>query len=161
MKVPATLTSKSRSPLVRGVVSVRAWLEQVPLSIIQLGMRLAVGAVFFKAGMLKWSSWQITLLLFRDEYHVPLLDPALAARIAMYQELTLPVLLFLGLATRLATLPLFGMIAVIQTFVYPDAWTDHLLWSSILAFLLTRGPGTFSLDYLLARRFGSLFRSGA
>jgi putative oxidoreductase len=76
---------------------------------------------------------------------------AVAARIAMVQELTVPVLLFLGLATRVATLPLLGMIAVIQTFVYPNAWTEHLVWSSILVFLLTRGPGPLSVDHLIGR----------
>ena len=53
------------------------------------------------------------------------------------------------LATRLATLPLLGMLAVIQTFVYPNAWSDHLTWGSILLFLLTRGGGALSLDRLL------------
>jgi len=52
----------------------------------------------------------------------------------------------LGLATRLATLPLLGMIAVIQTFVYPGAYAEHLTWASILLFLLTRGGGPWSLD---------------
>jgi putative oxidoreductase len=92
------------------------------------------------------------VLLFRDEYKVPLLDPAVAARIAMVQELSIPILLFLGLATRLATLPLLGMIAVIQTFVYPNAYNDHLVWGSVLLLLLTRGPGVFSIDYLIERQ---------
>ena len=117
-------------------------------------MRIGVGAVFFNAGLLKWRSWEFTLLLFRDEYQVPLLDPALAARMAMVQELTIPILLFIGLGTRLATVPLLGMILVIQTFVYPNAWTEHLMWSSILVFLASRGPGMFSLDHVIARRFG-------
>jgi len=134
-------------------VTTREWLSRFPLSILQLGMRIAVGSVFFRAGLMKYNSWEVTLLLFRDEYKVPLLDPMLAARIAMYQELTVPILLFLGLATRLATLPLLGMIAVIQTFVYPNAWSDHLLWGSVLVLLLTRGPGVFSLDYLIDRFF--------
>lgn len=69
----------------------------------------------------------------------------------MLQELTIPVLLFLGLATRVATLPLLGMIAVIQTFVYPNAYNDHLTWGAILLLLLTRGAGVFSLDYLIDR----------
>jgi putative oxidoreductase len=43
------------------------------------------------------------------------------------------------------------MIVVIQTFVYPDAWTDHLLWGSILVLLLTRGPGAISADAVLAK----------
>ena len=75
--------------------------------------RLSVGATFFKAGLLKYRSREFTVKLFQDEYRVPLLDPAVAARIAMMQELTIPILLFLGVATRIATLPLLGMIAVI------------------------------------------------
>ena len=63
----------------------------------------------------------------------------------MTQELTLPILLFVGLATRIATLPLFGMLFVIQTFVYPDAWGDHLLWGSMLLFLLVRDYRTVPL----------------
>ena len=128
-------------------------LERFPLSIIQLAMRIGVGAVFFNAGLLKYNSWEFTVQLFRDEYKVPVLDPVMAAQIAMIQELTIPVLLFVGLATRIATVPLLGMIAVIQTFVYPNAWTEHLVWGSILVFLLTRGPGVLSVDHLIARRF--------
>jgi putative oxidoreductase len=135
----------------RWFVTAGAWLGRFPLSIIQLAMRVGVGSVFFKAGLLKYASWELTVKLFEDEYKVPLLPPELAARIAMFQELTIPVLLFLGLGTRIATLPLLGMIGVIQTFVYPSAWTDHLTWGSILVFLLTRGPGVFSLDYLIER----------
>jgi putative oxidoreductase len=132
-------------------VALRAWLERMPLSVIQLAMRIGVGAVFLKAGLLKYNSWEFTVKLFEDEYKVPLLDPTVAAGIAMVQELTIPVLLFVGLATRVATLPLLGMIAVIQMFVYPNAWTEHLVWGSILVFLLTRGPGVVSLDYLIER----------
>jgi len=64
----------------------------------------------------------------------------------MIQELTVPIFLFLGLATRLVTLPLLGMIAVIQTFVYPNAYAEHMTWASILLFLLTRGGGPWSVD---------------
>ena len=131
--------------------SLRVWLARFPLSIILLAGRVGVGSVFFKAGLLKYNSPEFTVLLFRDEYKVPLLDPATAARIAMAQELTIPILLFLGLATRVATLPLLGMILVIQTFVYPNAYQDHLVWGSILVLVLTRGPGVFSLDYLIER----------
>ena len=113
-----------------------ARLERLPLSVIQLTARVGVGAVFFRSGLLKLSSWQFAVQLFRDEYNVPLLDPLTAARITAAVELGVPVLLFLGLATRLATLPLLGMIAVIQVFrVNPPAqrsaanapevkWTD-------------------------------------
>ncbi len=58
-------------------------------------------------------------------------------------------LLIAGLFTRVATLPLLGMIMTIQLFVYPDAWSDHLVWGSILLFLLTRGPGSVSVDRLI------------
>jgi putative oxidoreductase len=138
------------SPLRTGFVA-RQWLGRFPLSILQLGMRIGVGAVFFNAGLLKYRSFEFAVKLFEDEYKVPLLDPTFGARLAMFNELTFSALLFLGLATRLATLPLLGMIAVIQTFVYPHAWPDHVFWASNLLFLLTRGPGMLSLDHLIER----------
>lgn len=152
MSAPAVAVP-SRTPSPSLLAAGLARLERVPLSLIQLGMRVGVGSVFFKAGLLKYGSFEFAVKLFEEEYKVPLLDPAFAARMAMIQELTLPVFLFLGLGTRLATLPLLGMIAVIQTFVYPNAWTDHLIWASILVFLATRGPGVLSLDALIARRW--------
>src|SRR6266850_3052956 len=132
-------------------VFAREWLGRFPLWIIQFAMRIGVGAVFFNAGLLKLNSFEFAVKLFEDEYKVPVLAPAVAARLAMFNELTFSTLLFLGLATRFATLPLLGMITVIQIFVYPNAWPDHLLWGSILLFLLTRGPGALSLDYLIYR----------
>jgi putative oxidoreductase len=149
----AIRSSTGVAALRRGFVAVRAVLEQFPLSLIQLAMRIAIGMVFFNSGMLKVNSWEFAVKLFEDEYKVPLIDPTLAARLATFNELTFPVLLFLGLATRLATFPLLGMVAVIQTFVYPQAWTEHLLWASVLVFLLTRGPGAISLDHLFDRTF--------
>jgi putative oxidoreductase len=133
------------------ITSTREWLGRFPLSILQLGMRIGVGMVFFNAGLLKYRSFEFAIKLFEDEYKVPILAPAVAARIAMINELTTSTLLFLGLATRLATLPLLGMMSVIQIFVYPSAWPDHVLWGSILIFILTRGPGPFSIDYLIER----------
>jgi len=138
--------------------TLRERLERFPLSLLQLAMRIGVGAVFFRSGLLKIDSWQFTVQLFRDEYKVPLLDPVLAAQAAAIVELGIPPLLFVGLATRLATLPLLGMIAVIQTLVYPNAWSDHLMWASALLLVLTRGPGVFSLDHVIAQvsaRFSS------
>jgi putative oxidoreductase len=137
---------------VRGpFASARAWLERFPLSVLQLGLRIGIGAVFFKSGLLKINSWEFAVKLFQDEYKVPLLDPVLAAQVTALVELTVPVFLFLGLATRFATLPLLGMVFVIQAFVYPQAWTEHLLWVSVLTFLLTRGPGALSVDHLIER----------
>ncbi len=134
--------------------AIRQRLCRVPLSLLQLIMRIAIGSVFFNAGLLKYRSWEITVLLFRDEYKVPWVDPRLLARMATFNELAFSTLLFLGLATRLATLPFLGMIVVIQTFVYPEAWIEHLVWTSILLLLLTRGAGALSVDHLIARRLG-------
>jgi len=134
-------------------------LERVPMSLLLLIARVGVGMVFFKAGLLKYNSWEFTVLLFQDEYKVPLLAPELAARMAMVQELVLPVLLFIGLGTRLATLPLLGMLLVIQVFVYPNAWADHLYWAGTLALILTRGPGVFSLDHLIGGRRADVRRT--
>lgn len=128
-----------------------ARLQQFPLSILQLAMRLGIAAVFFNSGLIKINSWEFTVLLFRNEYRVPLLDPVLAAQVATALELSVPVLIAIGFATRLATLPLLGMVAVIQIFVFPNAWSEHLMWSSILLFLLTRGPGTLSIDHFVSR----------
>jgi putative oxidoreductase len=133
---------------------VAGWLERlgrVPLSVHQLLFRLGVASVFLKAGMVKVSSWESTVALFRDEYRVPVFPPELAATMAATFELGCSALLIIGLATRLATLPLLGMIATIQLFVYPDAWSEHLVWGSILLFLLTRGPGSISIDQLVVR----------
>ena len=138
------------------VATIREWLGRFPLSILQLGMRIGVGMVFFKAGLLKYQSFEFAVKLFEDEYKLPFLAPAVGARMAMINELTTSTLLFLGLATRLVTLPLFGMISVIQIFVYPNAWPDHILWGSTLLFLLTRGPGALSIDYLIQRYIASV-----
>jgi putative oxidoreductase len=90
--------------------------------------------------------------LFTEAYKIPLVAPAVAARIAMIDELSCATLLLLGLVTRVATLPLLAMMLVIQV-VYPSAWLDHVLWGSILIFVLTRGPGPFSIDHLIDRHF--------
>lgn len=124
-------------------------LGRVPLGVIQLMFRLAIAGVFLKAGLNKLASWELTVQLFADEYKVPVLAPELAARMAASVEIGASVLLIAGLATRLATLPLLGMIVVIQTFVYPGAYAEHLTWGSILLFLLTRGGGAWSLDRAL------------
>ena len=124
-------------------------LGRFPPPLLQLMFRLAVASVFLKAGLNKIASWELTVQLFADEYKVPLLSPDLAATMAATFEIGCSMLLILGLATRLATLPLLGMIAVIQTFVYPNAYSEHLTWASILLFLLTRGAGPWSLDRAL------------
>jgi putative oxidoreductase len=143
------LTTMPSSTLRGSIARIVDVLGRFPLPLLQLLFRLAVASVFLKAGLNKLASWELTVQLFADEYKVPVLPPELAATMATSFELGCSALLVLGLATRLATLPLLGMIAVIQTFVYPSAYSEHLTWASILLFLLTRGGGSWSLDRLL------------
>lgn len=124
-------------------------LARFPLAIVQLLFRLAIASVFLKAGLNKLASWELTVQLFQDEYKVPVLPAETAAVLATTFEIGCSVLLIAGLATRLATVPLLGTILVIQLFVYPSAYAEHLTWGSILIFLLTRGGGALSLDRLL------------
>jgi putative oxidoreductase len=135
------------------VAALLAWLERFPLALLQLLFRISIAAVFWNSGLTKLASWQTTVVLFRDEYKVPVLSPELAATLAASVELTCPVLLMLGLASRLATLPMLGMTFVIETFVYPEDWIEHVGWASFLLFILTRGPGPISLDRFIARWF--------
>jgi putative oxidoreductase len=131
----------------------RAWLQGLPRSIFQLAFRVALAGIFWSSGQSKIASWDTTIVLFRDEYRVPLLPPELAATLATAVELVCPVLLLLGLATRLATVPMLAMTFVIQVFVYPESWTVHLTWAAMLLYLLSRGPGPLAIDHLLARQF--------
>jgi len=118
--------------------------------------RIGIGAVFFMSGRTKVEGvltvTDSAVALFRDEYRVPLLPPELAAHLAAYAEHLLPILLLLGLATRLSALGLLAMTAVIQIFVYPDAWPTHLTWAVPLLYLAGRGAGPASLDHALGVR---------
>ena len=140
-----------RTSLVFRIDRAIAVLDRFPSTIFQLMFRVAIAEVFWSSGMTKIASWQSTVALFRDEYMVPLLPPAIAAAISATFELSCSSLIFVGLATRLATLPLLGMIFVIEVFVYPEYWAMHLMWASILLFLLTKGPGALSIDYYAKR----------
>ena len=125
-----------------------------PQDLLLLIARVSVASVFLKSGLTKIESWDVAVQLFAQEYMVPVLPPELAATIAATFELGASALIIAGLFTRLATLPLLGMTFVIEVFVYPDAWVDHLMWATLLLFILTRGPGSVSLDRLLGRLIG-------
>jgi putative oxidoreductase len=146
----ATIPSSSVGPFIAAVVQA---LERVPMAIPQLLFRLAPAVVFWRSGQAKLASWDTTILLFANEYNVPLLPPELAAYLATAVELAAPMALILGLGTRLAAAAMLGMTLVIQVFVYPASYSDHLLWAGPLLFLLLRGAGSWSLDRLVRRRF--------
>lgn len=130
----------------------RAALERVPYSLLALPLRVAVSVVFWSSAMAKLANWNTALTLFAEEYRLPLLPPELAAFMAVGVELATPVLLVLGLFTRIAALVLLAMTLVIEVFVYPQAWPTHLQWAAMLLVLLCRGAGALSLDALAARR---------
>ena len=150
--------SSSERPLVALIERVIGWLECVPYAVLAIPLRFAVATVFWNSGTTKLANWDTTIALFADEYKVPLLPPEIAAYMAATIELTTPVLLVLGLATRPATVVLLGMTLVIEIFVYPEAWPTHIQWAAMLLVLLCRGPGKLSLDNLVRRRFDTLLK---
>jgi putative oxidoreductase len=139
------------SQLLRLADTAVAKLNAVPYAALALIARAAAFTVFWRAGTQKLDDWQSTLSLFANEYHVPILPPELAAKMAATMEIGGSTLILLGLFTRPAVLMLLGMVSVIQIFVYPTAWPDHIQWLAFMAFLLARGPGAISLDHLLGR----------
>jgi putative oxidoreductase len=132
----------------------RALAERIPQSFVSLVARVAVAGVFWRSGQTKIDGFGINdtaLYLFREEYKLPLIPSDLAAYLATVAELTLPVLLVIGLASRLSALALLTMTAVIQIFVYPSGWPEHILWATGLLIVIARGPGAVSLDHLIWR----------
>ena len=133
----------------------RSLAERIPYSVIALASRIAVADVFWRSGRTKVNGLSIreeTFYLFREEYKVPLLPPDLAATLSTIGEHVFPILLVIGLASRLSALGLFGMTLVIQLFVVPGGWPEHILWLSLLTLIIARGPGAISLDHLIWNR---------
>ena len=134
----------------------RRLAERIPYSLVALIARLSVASVFWRSGLTKVDeTFQVkstTFFLFKEEYKVPVIPPEILAYLATYQELIGAVLLVIGLATRLTALAFIGMVAVIQIFVYPQGWPDHILWFALLFLLVARGPGAISVDRLIWRR---------
>lgn len=144
-----------RASLAGFVAAVVRLLARIPDDAIAILDRLSMAAVFWLSGQTKVNGWHVTesaIYLFQHEYNLPLINPTLAAYMAAAAEHLFPVLLVLGLASRLAALGLLVMTLVIQTFVYPDAWVVHASWAACLLFIVARGPGRLSLDYLIARQ---------
>jgi len=125
----------------------------LPPSLLLLVARLGVGAVFFQSGRTKveglFTIPDTTIELFRYEYALPLIPPDIAAYAAAGAEHIFPILLFVGLFTRLSAAALLGMTLVIQIFVYPDAWPTHLSWAGLFLPLIAMGGGRLSIDHLL------------
>lgn len=129
--------------------------KALPLSLILLVQRIGIAAIFFLSGRTKVEGWftisDSAYELFRTEYAGVPLPPELATVMATVSEHLFPVLLVLGLFTRLSALALLGMTLTIQLFVYPDAWPTHVSWAGLLLPLIAMGGGKVSLDRLLFR----------
>lgn len=144
-------------------------LERIPDSLIAFLARFSIAAVFWSSGQTKIEGFALNFVtgevqfgwphlsdsavaLFRDEYKVPFLAPSVAAPMTALAEHILPILLLLGLATRVSAMGLLGMTLVIQMFVYPGAYATHATWAVALLLLIAHGPGSLSLDYWFTRR---------
>ena len=124
---------------------------RLPEAPVGLMLRVFPALVFWQSGQTKVEGFRIkesTWFLFEQEYALPLIPPEMAAVMATVAEHLLPVLMILGLLTRLSAFGLLAMTAVIQIFVYPDAWVTHGLWASALLATVAGGPGAWSLDRL-------------
>lgn len=133
-------------------------LARIPDAPVALLLRVFPALVFWQSGRTKVEGVSIkdsTWFLFEHEYALPLIPPEMVAVIATVAEHLLPVLLVLGLCTRLSALGLLGMTAVIQIFVYPDAWMTHGLWAAMLLAVVARGAGRWSLDHLIGLERGA------
>lgn len=174
------MTSAAKTPAITGrevpTGIVAATLARIhglfllfPESLIALIARFSIAATFWNSGQTKVEGFVLNIVsgefalgwprlsssavdLFRDEYRLPLLPAELAAVLATVGEHVLPLLVLLGLGTRLASFGLLVMTLVIQLLVYPGAYATHGVWAAVLLWLMVRGGGSFSLDHLIARR---------
>jgi putative oxidoreductase len=130
-------------------------MGRIPQSFISLLARIVIGLTFFLSGLTKIDGFHVTdaaIFLFTEEFKLPFVNPWIAAHMAAAMELTMPLLLFVGFATRFAALALLGMTLVIEIFVYPEAYVLHGLWAVALLSLIKHGAGTISADYLIKSR---------
>ncbi len=124
----------------------------LPMWLLLLVQRFAIASIFFLSGRTKVEGWTVTdsaIELFRNEYRLPLIPPETAAYIAATAEHVFPILLVIGLLTRISAMALLVMTLTIQIFVYPDAWPTHLSWAGLLLPLIAFGGGKVSLDRVL------------
>jgi putative oxidoreductase len=151
------------------IASIRGFgapLSRIPADLILPLARVSIAATFWKSGQTKITGLSVDLLagtvefgwprlsdtaveLFRSEYKLPVIPPEIAASLAATAEHVFPVLLLLGLFTRLSAAALLAMTAVIQIFVYPDAYPIHGVWAACLLMLMKWGAGRVALDRLL------------
>lgn len=132
-----------------------------PADLTQLVLRLALATPFWRSGVNKWDGFlqlnDVAVLLFSSEFQLhlpggpyPFPAPEIFAFAAGTAEIVLPILLVLGLCTRLAALGLLAMTLVVQLTV-PDGWPIHITWAAMALAIMAWGPGRISLDAALRR----------
>jgi putative oxidoreductase len=155
MKVHNEKAQSVSVSIVTAINQVIALMSRIPNDAIALLARISIGAIFWRSGATKVNGFSLSenaIELFREDYKLPLIDPVVAATLAALAEHIFPVLLIVGLASRLSATALLGMTAIIQFFVYPGAWPIHGVWATALLVIIARGPGLISLDALIAKR---------
>lgn len=162
-------STNSRSWPARLIGGYVAMCRRIPEDLIQLLARISLAATFWLSGQTKVEGFVVDPIglqaqfgwphlsdsaveLFRSEYALPLLPPELAATMAVTAEHVFPLLLLIGLGTRLSATALLGMTLVIEIFVYPGAWPTHGLWAAVMLYLMAHGPGRYSIDRMIAGR---------
>lgn len=147
-----------------------AYLEDYIGSVFLLFLRFYVGWQFLQSGYKKLTSWDTTLYLFENEYQVPFIGWELAAYLGTIAEIILPILLMLGLATRLSALGLFvfNIMAVVSYPILIEKGLvlfqpilvdgrlygaiDHQIWGLMLLVVVLFGQGRIALDSYLCKR---------
>ncbi|MDF2529310.1 MAG: hypothetical protein K0Q57_190 [Gammaproteobacteria bacterium] len=129
--------------------------------------RFWVAKIFFMSGLSKIYDWDTTIVLFKDQYSVPLLNPVIAAYIGTFAEFFLPIVLILGLGGRFFIF-LFFLYNAFCAISFHFLWTpagasgldDHITWGILLMMLMFHGSGRISLDHMIHRRWGYLIHTG-
>jgi putative oxidoreductase len=127
-----------------------AILEKYFSPLLLLAMRLWMANIFFKSGQTKFSNMETTKLLFEYEYALPIISPNIAAYLATFAELTLPILLVFGFASRFAAAKLIIMTLIIQFLVIQNQ--EHFYWLFLLSTILFYGAGPLSMDYFIKKK---------
>lgn len=147
------------------IVTSNALMAKIPESLVNFTLRVGLGGIFWVSARTKVTDFLTisdnTYFLFEEEYQLPFFSVDFLVPLATYAEHLLPLLLLVGFATRFAALGLLFMTLVIQFFVYPDAFlSTHLGWMALSLAIMTRGAGSWSLDYLISRQRPSVSVKG-
>lgn len=120
-----------------------AFLQQPDVGLLVLRVCTAVLVILIH-GLPKLMHWQAEMQHIDDPLH---LGGAITLACALFAEIICPVLIIVGLWTRLACLPMLFLLAVSMWLVHPD-WTleqGQFGWLLMILFsgIALAGPGRF------------------